>query len=239
LDELTFEKGNPFLSPQYTNNFQLNHTFNSIYNTSLSYSRTTDLITRIVDIDTRDTSATFITWKNLAEQNNLSLTFSAPVQIAKWWNAYINLSGYRTHNQADFGDGKIVNLKAVSFNGYAQHTFTLPHNLALEVSGWYNSPSVWGGTFKMDAMWSMDAGLQKKLLQGKGSLKVSVSDIFKTNTWSGISRFGALDMNINGGWDSRRLRVNFTYLIGNDQVKAARRRTTGLEDEKGRVKEEN
>lgn len=239
LDELTFEKGNPFLSPQYTNNFQLNHTFNSMYNTSLSYSRTTDLITRIVDIDTRDTSATFITWKNLAEQNNLSLTFSAPVQIAKWWNAYINLSGYRTHNQADFGDGKIVNLKAVSFNGYAQHTFTLPHNLALEVSGWYNSPSVWGGTFKMDAMWSMDAGLQKKLLQGKGSLKVSVSDIFKTNTWSGISRFGALDMNINGGWDSRRLRVNFTYLIGNDQVKAARRRTTGLEDEKGRVKEEN
>lgn len=239
LDELTFEKGNPFLTPQYTNNFQLNHTFNHMYNTSLSYSRTTDLITRLVDIDSRDTAASFITWKNLAKQNNLSLTFSAPVQITKWWNFFMNLSGYYTHNEADFGEGKIVDLKAAAFNGYGQHTFTLPYDMAVEVSGWYNSPSVWGGTFEMDAMWSMDAGVQKKLLKGKGNLKVSVSDIFKSNTWGGTSRFGALFMNVGGGWDSRRLRVNFTYLIGNDQVKSARRRSTGLEDEKGRIKEGN
>ena len=238
LDELTFEKGNPFLTPQYTNNLQMNHTFNHLYNTSLSYSRTTDLITRIVDIDSRDTSASFITWKNLARQNNLSLTFSAPVQIAKWWNVFMNLSGYHTHNKADFGDGKIVDLKALAFNGYAQSTFTLPSDMTFEISGWYNSPSVWGGTFEMNEMWSMDAGLQKKLFQGKGNLKVSVSDVFKTNKWGGISRFGALYMDINGGYDSRRLKVNFTYLIGNEQVKSSRRRSTGLEEEKGRIKED-
>jgi len=28
LDELTFERGNPFLNPEYTNNFQLTHSFN-------------------------------------------------------------------------------------------------------------------------------------------------------------------------------------------------------------------
>lgn len=234
LDELTFEKGNPFLNPQYSHNFQLTHTYKYRYNTSLSYSRTTDLITRITD--TSGVSASFITWLNLAQQDVLSLSFSAPIQIAKWWNSYVNITGSHTSNTADYGDGKVVDLQAASFNAYAQQTFSLPMDMKLEVSGWYNSPGIWGGTFKMKAMGSMDVGVQKKILDGRANLKVSVSDVFRTNRWGGISQFGALYMKAGGSWDSRRLRVNFTYRFGSDEVKAARRRSTGLEDEQKRIK---
>jgi len=237
LDELTFQKGNPFLNPQYTNNFQLTHTLNSRYNTTIGYSHTTDLITRITDVSGQD--ASFITWLNLAQQNNFSLTFSAPATITKWWNAFFNLSAYRTVNKADYGDGKTVDLKVNAFNIYGQQTFSLPANMTFEVSGWYASPSIWGATFKMDAMWDLDAGLQKKILSGRGSLKVSVSDIFKTNNWSGTSQFGRLFMAVDGGWDSRRFKVNLTYLFGNEKVKKARRRETGLEEEAKRIKTDN
>lgn len=236
LDELTFEKGNPFLNPQYSHNFQLTHTYKYMYNTSLSYSRTTDLITRITD--TSGVSASFITWLNLAQQDVLSLSFSAPIQITKWWNSYMNLTGAHTSNTADYGDGKIVDLQAFSFNAYAQQTFTLPMDMKLEVSGWYASPGIWGGTFKMKGMGNVDIGVQKKILAGRANLKVAVSDVFRTNRWSGISQFGALYMEAGGNWDSRRLRVNFTYRFGSDEVKAARRRNTGLEDEKNRIKSE-
>lgn len=237
LDELTFEKGNPFLRPQYTNNFQLNHSYNYRFNTSLSYSRTTDLMTRITD--TSGVNASFITWLNLAEQNHYSVNFSAPLTIKQWWSAFANLSAYHMHNKADYGDGKTVDLKATSFNLYSQHTFNLTKDLSLEVSGWYNSPGLWGGTFEMDAMWSADAGLQMKMLEGKGKLKLSVSDVFKTNEWNGTSRFGALFMVANGSFDSRRFRVNFSYTIGNEKVAASRRRNTGLEDEANRIKTGN
>ncbi len=236
LDELTFEKGNPFLNPQYSHNFQLTHTYKYMYNTSLSYSRTTDLITRITD--TSGVSASFITWLNLAQQDVLSLSFSAPIQITKWWNSYMNLTGAHTSNTADYGDGKTVDLQAFSFNAYAQQTFSLPMDMKLEVSGWYASPGIWGGTFKMKSMGNVDIGVQKKILDGRANLKVAVSDVFRTNRWSGISQFGALYMEAGGNWDSRRLRVNFTYRFGSDEVKAARRRNTGLEDEKNRIKSE-
>ncbi|MCB0633112.1 MAG: TonB-dependent receptor [Lewinella sp.] len=236
LDELTFEKGNPFLNPQYSHNFQLTHTYKYRFNTSLSYSRTTDLITRITD--TSGVSASFITWLNLAQQDVYSLSFSAPIQITKWWNSYVSLTGSRTENTADYGDGKIVDLQATSFNGYAQQAFSLPKDLKLEISGWYNSPGIWGGTFKMKAMGNVDIGLQKKILEGRANLKVSVSDVFRTNRWSGISQFGSLYMKAGGNWDSRRLNVNFSYRFGNDEVKAARRRRTGLEDEQRRIKSE-
>jgi hypothetical protein len=38
LDELTYEKGNAFLRPQYTNNVELTHTFMGFLNTSAGYS---------------------------------------------------------------------------------------------------------------------------------------------------------------------------------------------------------
>ena len=84
-------------------------------------------------------------------------------------------------------------------------------------------------------MWSVDAGLQKTMMKGKGNLKVSVSDIFRTMRWGGVSDFAGQNLFSNGGWESRQFKVNFTYRFGNIQVKAARQRRTGLEDESQRV----
>ena len=85
-------------------------------------------------------------------------------------------------------------------------------------------------------IFNFSIGVQKKLFDGRANLKVSVSDIFKTPNFNGVANFGPLFMDINGGWDRRRLRVNFSYLIGNSQVKAARRRNTSQDEEQRRAK---
>ena len=84
-------------------------------------------------------------------------------------------------------------------------------------------------------MWSVDAGVQKAMMKGKGNLKLSVSDVFRTMRWTGLSNFAGQRLASNGGWESRQFKVNFTYRFGNTQVKAARQRKTGLEDESQRV----
>src|SRR5438309_7638779 len=58
LDELTYQKGNAFLRPQYTNSFSLSHTYKSFLTTSISYSHISDYITVIND--TTRTNATYI-----------------------------------------------------------------------------------------------------------------------------------------------------------------------------------
>lgn len=236
LDELTYQRGNPFLQPQYTNAVQLTHSFNYRFNTTLSYSYTSDFFTQI--IDTTETSRSFITQKNLASQRVISLNFGAPISLSKWWNVYANVNAYHQLNSADFGEGKVVDVGATAVNIYNQHTFMLPKGMALEVSGFYNSPSIWGGTFKTRAMWSVEAGFKMKVLQGRGNIKVSIGDIFNTMGWYGESDFGGVAIATSGSWESRRLRVNFSYLFGNDKVKS-RKRQTGLEDEKGRINSDN
>ena len=234
LDELTFEKGNPFLNPEYAMNVKFTHTYKYRFNTSVSFSHTQDQIARITDIQGQ--TASFITWLNLADQYNYSIAFSAPVDITKWWSSFTNFTGFHVRNRADYGEGKIVDLNATAVNFYSQHTFKLPKDYKFEVSGWYNSPSLWEGTFEMRSQYSIDAGIQKQLLDGKANLRVSISDIFKTTNWYGESQLGGLFMIARGGWDSRRVRVNLSYRFGNNQVKSARRRKTGLAEESSRVK---
>ena len=236
LDELTFELGNPFLRPEYTNNLQLSHNFNYRFTTTLGFSHTRDLITRFTDIESE--TASFITWLNLADQYNYSLNFAAPVSFTPWWSSYTSITGYMMKNTADYGDGKTVDLEQSSYNIYSQQTFSLPSDFNLEISGWYNSPSLWGGTFKMESMWNMDIGIQKKILNGQGNIKLSVSDVFKTTDWSGVSEFGELYMKASGVNDSRRVRLSATYNFGNKKIRT-RNRKTGLEDEANRIKGDN
>ena len=233
LDELTFQKGNPFLRPQYSNSLQLSHTFNYTLNTSFTYTHTKDLMSEITD--TASMRAAFITNENIADQDVYAFSVSYPFALSKSWNVFGNAGITNIHNTADFGEGKVIDIRATSFNIYMQHSFILPKDFTFEISGWYNSPGVWGGNFATDEIWSMDAGIQKKLWQKRGNLKIGVQDIFNSQGWSGYNDFGALKLRAGGGWESRALKINLTYLIGSNEIKGSRTRSTGLEDESKRA----
>src|SRR5690606_10914316 len=110
-----------------------------------------------------------------------------------------------------------------------------PSKFRLEVSGWYNSPSVWGGTFKTKDMWSMDLGVKRSFWEDKCNLTVSLQDVFKSQQYSGRSDYNGLKIHSSGGWDSRRLKIKLDIRLGNQNVKNARNRKTGLEEEAQRV----
>lgn len=235
LDELTYQQGNPFLTPQYSNAYSLTHTYKHTLNSTLSYTVTNDLFTQITDaVDER---AAIITNINLAKQTNLALTVSYPFAVTKWWNVYATATAFRVHNEANI-EGKIIDLNANAFNFYGQNTFLLPKGFKGEITGWYNAPSIWGNLVT-NSQYDVSAGISKSLWNDKANLKLTVSDIFYTNGWGGYSRFGGLYMRAEGNWESRQVRMNFTYQFGNKQVKAARNRKTGMEEEQNRIGSSN
>jgi iron complex outermembrane receptor protein len=232
IDEYTFQKGNTNLRPQYTNSISVTHTYKYKLNTVLTYSHVKDVFTSLVD--TAEKSKAFLSKSNLATQDIVSLNISYPLQI-KWFSAFMNLNSYYTHYQADFGPGRTIDLDVFALGIYLQNSANLGKGWSAELTGYYNSPSIWQGTFKSKEMYGVDAGVLKTLLKGKATAKVSVSDIFKTMQWGGTSSFSGQYINNKGGWESRQLKLNFTYRFGSTQVKAARQRKTGAEDENKRV----
>jgi hypothetical protein len=62
-----------------------------------------------------------------------------------------------------------------------------------------------------------------------------VSDIFFTQRWTAVSQFAGQYVRSTGHSESRQLKLYFTYKFGNAQVKAARARKTGAEEESKRA----
>jgi hypothetical protein len=232
LDELTYEKGNAFLKPQYTDNIELTHTLMGFLNTTAGYSYVTNYATQITDTIG---NATYVQQQNLATQQIFTFSIGSPLPIKKWWNGYANI----WYNYQIF-DGHIndkkVHTELPMYGAYLQNSFTLGHDYTAEMSGWYNGPSVWGATWMTKPQGGVDLGVQKQFWDKKASLKLSATDIFLTAPWKAHSDFGGLIIDAGGKWESQTLRLNFTYRFGNSQVKASRQRETGLESESKRIK---
>ena len=232
LDELTYEKGNAFLKPQYTDNLELTHTFMGFLNTSAGYSYVTNYATQVTDTIG---NATYVQQQNLATQQIFTFSIGSSLPIRKWWNGYANVwYNYQIFN-GHIND-KRVHTELPMYGAYLQNTFILGHDYTAEMSGWFNGPSVWGVTWRTKPQGGLDLGVQKQFWDKKASFKLSATDVFLTSPWKAHSNFGGLIMDAGGSWESQTLRLNFTYRFGNSQVKESRQRETGLESESKRIK---
>jgi iron complex outermembrane recepter protein len=232
LDELTYEKGNAFLRPQYTDNVELTHTFMGFINTTAGYSYVKDYATQATDTTA---NATFVQQKNLARQQILSFNIGSPTPIKKWWNGYVNLwYNYQLFN-GFIGENKVKET-VPTYGAYLQQNFSLGKDYSTEISGWFNGPSVWGGTWKTKPQGGVDVGVQKQLLKNQATIKISATDIFLTSPWKATSDFGGLYIRGGGNWESRTLRLTFSWRFGSNQIKNSRERKTGLESEAKRIK---
>ncbi len=233
LNELSYQKGNAFLKPQFSNSVELSHVFMEFLTSSIGYTRTFDFMTQIVD--TLNSKASFLTQTNIDFVNTLSFNLSAPLPIRKWWFGFLNFNLSKNEYHANFEDGKTINLSIVSYNVYLSNSFTLKNGYSIELSGWYNSPTIDMATFFGRRIYSIDAGFKKKILKGKGDLKLNFSDILHSQIWSGSSNYASSYSYATGGYESQQIRLNFSYRFGNNNVKSENHKT-GSEDEKNRIK---
>ena len=231
IDELTYQKGNPFLKPQYTTTVKLNHTYKNTLNISLSYSDISDFFAQVREAD-GDTKS-FRNTRNVANQQIINVGLSYPFKVNKWWNVYASANAFQSVYIPKNDNFIGLRQQTLTLNG--QNSFSLPKNFNLEVSGWYDSPSVWGGTFRTKSSGSLDLAIQKQFLNKKLNARLAFSDILFTSPWRANATFPNLVIYSNFVNDSRQVRFNLSYNFGSEQVKKARTRSTGLEDEKNRI----
>ncbi|MBD0258882.1 MAG: outer membrane beta-barrel protein, partial [Cytophagales bacterium] len=233
LDRYTYQQGNPYLRPQYTNAFQVTHVYKGAFSTSLGYSRTTDVIVREVPGQVEERNETFVMANNLNNQDNVNLTLSFPVPIRKWWTIQNNVTVlYNQYNTVYLDE--VYKVDVVSWNAYMANNFVLGKGFTGELAGWYNSAGLYG-FFRSRPMGGFSLGVQKQVLHKKGNVKLNVNDPLWLNRFRGRTDFEQINFRIHSRWESRVARVTFTYNFGNQQVKAARQRTTGTEAERNRA----
>jgi hypothetical protein len=233
LDELSYSSGNPFLLPEFTHKIQLSHTFNYAVSTSLSVNTTRNVTIQLTD--TIEGRRSFLRPENLAQQQGMSLNFSAPWSPVKGWDLYASLTASWNRFEGEFAPGKGIYLEAFSANVYAQSSWSIRSRTSVEVSGFYSTPGIWGGTYRSKEFWGVDAGVKTTFFQERLTARATVSDIFWGMQWGGVSEFGGLLIEAGGGWESRLFRVSLSAQLG-DRNTRLKKGKSGAEEETQRIR---
>lgn len=230
MDPYAYREGNPFLRPQYTNAFEVGYAYKQQTTISLSYNRTNDVITGVND---QIGQVMRVTTVNLAVLNNLNLSLSHPFNLAKWWSVRPSVNVFRNSYRATYADIPL-DYQQLSTNVNVQQSFSLPLDFTAELTGFYNSPLV-HGMVRTTGFGQVSAGLQKRLWNKAATLRLNVSDVFWTMRPGGTIRHATTDLTFQNRFESRVVRLNFTWNFGNQKLKTARQRQSGVEDEQGRI----
>jgi Outer membrane protein beta-barrel family/Carboxypeptidase regulatory-like domain len=230
IDLFAYSVGNIDLKPQYTHALELRYALKSGFFGSLAANYITGLILSVNNVS--EGNKVYRSSQNFGDSKGYILTLSQPISVNKAWQMQTTLLGYYTQFQFDF-EGKSFSAKNISSRLNVNNGFVLPGGWSAELNGWVNSPSV---MTIMESPWlsNVDAGLQKTVAK-KLKLKLSLQNIFNMplakNTMTGNYSLQTARLMM----DTRILMLNASYPFGNQQVKSARQRRTGSEDESKRA----
>ncbi|GAA3932877.1 outer membrane beta-barrel family protein [Chitinophaga oryziterrae] len=234
LDPTAYYYGNAALLPAIADGIKLDYKYDR-YLLSLQYSHESNAFAQRQPVINDSSSVEILTTLNLKYRNTYSLIFTAPVNIIQWWNLQLNVLGSYREVQTSHLDENFVRRQTSARVNVVQR-FKLPAKFTLELSTLYRTPSI-TGISKTAAAGSVDLGIQRKIQQGKGNIRLNINDIF----WTNIDKLtlyqpaNNLDVKILYRYEPRVIRLNYTYNFGNTKVKNRAERETGANEIDNRV----
>ncbi len=236
LNKYTYEAGNPFIKPQYTWNFSVAHTYKQKLTTEVSYSYLKDYFSQIFIIDSSSSNVNknviIYTRGNVGSFTNFGITETFQTPITKWWNltavAVYNHKVIKGVVWAPFTAR--VNQLNISIN----NQFQLKKGWSLELSGYYQTKSQIDLQEWLEPQGELNIAVGKQILKKKGTLRLSVRDLTYFQNYNGYSTFENSNEPFTIKWDSRVVRLNFSWRFGKT-MKAVSRSEGGASDEINRV----
>jgi iron complex outermembrane recepter protein len=232
LDEFTYQAGNPYLQPQYTQNIEASHTYHHFLTTTLNYSYTKNFFTETFE---QSGQATIVRNGNIGNRQNAGISVSAQVPVVKWWTAVL----YSDLNYNKFSGmlyGEDIDVSATTLLLNVNNQFSFPHGWGAELSGFYRTKGVEGQVI-VDPMGQASGAISKKILKDKASLKLAVRDMFYTNQVHGYINFQQTEATFYNRRDSRQVALTFSWNFGKPlKGMSGNHSHSGAGDEQNRVK---
>ncbi len=209
-DSLNIRVGNPNLKPEFIQSLEFGHKVNfqqSDLTSTLFYRRTNGKVDRILSVD--ENGVSYRTPDNLLSGTDYGLELIGTATLTSWWDINGSVSLYRS-----IIDGTNLNQgytnASFAWNAKLVSNMALPWDLSYQLTANYDSPEVEAQGFDY-ARYYADMSFRRKLFKGKGSISLSLRDVFNTYQFGGENNTDAFRSTFLYKRDSRRAYLSLQY----------------------------
>lgn len=186
--------GNPNINPEYINSFELTYAdkWQDIDINATAFYRlregVIDYLTVIKD------GLPYIRPQNLASGETFGFETTFTTRITPFWRLNINGAIFQSSISGEIGNfegvenaGENISNQNTTYRAKLNTSFKLPFNFRLQLTGNFNGPEV-EAREEEKAQYYMNAGLQKSLFEGDGSIGINVRDVLDTRRMKEIGK---------------------------------------------------
>jgi outer membrane receptor protein involved in Fe transport len=231
VDPYTFFAGNTNILPTYTNSIKTDYSYKSFI-FSLQYSHDKNVIFRFQPKYDPENNILIIQTDNVDRRETFAGTITLPIYVNDWWTMQNNFSGNWQMIETATTSGRYARSQN-AFTINSTQTFKLPKEFTLELTGFYQSPTIFG-YMNFLSMWFVNLGLQKDF-NNNGTFRISVNDIFQSRKirFETVNNPEVISKAVLQ-FDKTVFTISYTQKLGNDKLKT-RKHSGGSAEEQQRV----
>ena len=215
--------GNPQLTPEYTNAFEMNYIKswdNHTLSLSAYYRPTSDVIQQI---RYRKGNLMYSTSENVSNSLSTGLEMVLKDKLFRILDltTTANLFYYKLDGFDYIIDGQNVTGKSddnFSWNARMMANLILPYALSFQLTGNYNARQVVSQGYRK-SNYSVDLGLRKTFLDKKYAIAITARDLLNSRSWQTVTSGDGFTRDQKNWRSGRTVNLTFTYSFGNMKSK--------------------
>ncbi|MGM8361563.1 TonB-dependent receptor domain-containing protein [Flavobacterium sp. ARAG 55.4] len=209
-DPFNYYQGNPNLIPEIADAAEIGYSWKNIVMATLYFNQTKDVFTEVYLYNPEE-NTTITTQVNVDKSYNYGTNITNTTKIYKWWSASTLFNIFENRYMGNtFNNDRITPIVTCNLN--VQNSFTISETWKAEANAQYQSKSN-VGIYVRDDFFDFSIGFSKQILDKKGSIKLNITDVFKTKNYNINSAIGQTSIDRRYNLDSRVATIAFTYRI--------------------------
>lgn len=233
VDEYTYQAGNVYLQPQFTNQAELSYGYKSIIRTALAYNHTSGAITEIIKQDAGK-KIIYQTKDNVATQTGITLSTGASLRTGKLLSSNLDFVLNYAKYEGQISPDYFLDTRKWMYTIKLVEQADFGKGWAAEIDGYYYSPMIYG-QIAIDKNWRLDGSVEKKILKEKGSIGFSLKDIFNSRKFKGTIKSNNMNVAVTNVSNNPVAGLSFRYSFGKPIKGLRHYKAGGASDEEGRV----
>jgi outer membrane receptor protein involved in Fe transport len=232
-DSRVFFVGNPNLRPEYTHSFETGYLLDWKSGSVLSsiyHRHRTNVIQRVVtDVDSA--GRTRIVPINMAGENAYGLEFNFSLNVQNWWKLNTSANFYRAITKGSF-EGERLFSDTYTWTTRTTSRFTIAKSWNFQASFNYRAPRITPQGRNL-SVYSIDLGLSRDFLKGKGTVTANVSDLLNSRKRRSVVETEDYYSNTMFQGRRRQFMLTITYRINREKERNEDRQREDGDDEGG------